>query len=459
MTYMISTNGNAFSYNRLSKPKQSDIQGFRGAIFHCLSDPDKAGSNAAVEYFEDGLLLVNNGRVLNCGPAAALIKHLPDNILITDYSGKLILPGLIDCHVHYPQTDIIASRGKQLLDWLETYTFPAEAKFAQQAHAEQAAEFFLDELLRNGTTTAMVMPTVHATSVEAFFKASQQRKLRMISGKVMMDQNAPEYLLDTPETAYQESKNLIEKWHRQDRLSYAITPRFAPTSSEQQLAAAGRLAAEYPDTYIHSHVAENQKEVEWVAKLFPWSRSYLDVYDRYNLLRERAIYAHGIYLDIHDLQRLQQTGAALAFCPTSNNFLGSGLFDLHRAQSKRVKVGLATDVGGGTSFSMLQTMSDAYKVQQHLGVSMSSIQGFYLATLGAATALNLQDKLGNFAAGKEADFIVMDLEATPLIKRRLQSANSIEEKLFIMMMLGDDRAISATHILGQCVYTKPALLQ
>ena len=441
----------------ISTEHRAGPHAYRGAIFHCLKQATEETDHKAVEYFEDGLLLINDGRVVQCGPFVQLSKALPQDLPIKDYSGKLIMPGLIDCHSHYPQTDVIASHGKQLLDWLETYTYPAEEKFADIAHAEHAAAFFLDELLRNGTTTALVMPTIHPVSVDAIFSAAQKRNMRLLSGKVMMDRNGPKNLLDTSQSAYRESKQLIEKWHRQGRLDYAITPRFAPTSTDQQLKIAGQLAQEHPDTYVHSHVAENQQEVDWVAKLFPWSRSYLDVYDHFGLLRERAIYAHGIYLDDKDMNRLQETGAALAFCPSSNNFLGSGLFNLKRARDKGVKVGLATDVGGGTSFSLLQTLSDAYKVQQHLGHSLSSIQGFYLATLGGAKALCLEDKLGNFETDKEADFIVMDLAATPLIERRLAQANSIQEKLFAMMMLGDDRAISATYILGELAYTKPAL--
>ncbi|HHJ19849.1 MAG TPA: guanine deaminase, partial [Gammaproteobacteria bacterium] len=260
-------------------------------------------------------------------------------------------------------------------------------------------------------------------------------------------------LQDTPELAYTQSQALIEKWHKKDRLHYAITPRFAPTSSEAQLTQAGRLAKTYPDTYIHSHVAENKQEVAWVAELFPDSRSYLDVYDHYHLLRERSVYAHGIYLDDADLQRLYDTGGAIAFCPTSNQFLGSGLLDLERLYTHQVPVALATDIGGGTSFSMLQTLNEAYKVQQLQGQSLSAHQGFYLATLGSAKALCLDDQIGNFIPGKVADFVVLDSQATPLIKHRMQRAKTLDEKLFVFMMLGDDRVIEATYIMGQCVYS------
>lgn len=432
----------------------SSLQAFRSSIYHCLSDPGSSNNITATEYFDDGLMIIEHGHIAKIGSAKELLKQLPADIPVKNYTDKLILPGFIDTHTHYPQTEIIASYGEQLLEWLNKYTFPAEAKFADEEYAQSAAEFFLDETLKNGTTTACVMATVHPGSVDAIFSAAQQRKLRLIAGKVLMDRNAPDDLQDTAKTGYQQSKGLIEKWHKNDRLHYAITPRFAPTSTEEQLKQAGLLAAEYPDTYIHSHVAENEKEVAWVSKLFPWSRSYLDVYDHYGLLRDRSVYAHGIHLNDSDVERLQQTGAALAFCPTSNGFLGSGLFNLDRMRNNDVRVGLATDVGGGTSFSLLQTLNEAYKVQQLVGNRLPASRGIYLATLGGAESLYLDDKIGNFEVGKEADFIVMDYQATPLIKHRIEKANTIDEKLFILMMLGDDRTISATYIMGECVYAK-----
>ncbi len=429
--------------------KKGQRHAVRGSLFHCLCDPGPGGDSRASEYFEDGLLLIENGRIVEYGPALPALARLPENTPITDYSGKLILPGFIDAHIHYPQTDIIASYGAQLLEWLNKYTFPTEAKFGNPEHAEEVAEFFLDELLRNGTTTAMVMPTIHPVSVDAIFSAAQKRNMRLISGKVLMDRHAPDNLCDTPREAYEQSSILIEKWHKRDRLLYAITPRFAPTSTEAQLSEAGKLAAEYPDTYVHSHVAENREEIAWVEALFPWSRSYLDVYHKFGLLRERSLFAHGIHLDKTDRKLLEKSGATLAFCPTSNTFLGSGLFDLEDTRQHNVRVGLATDVGGGTSFNMLQTLSDAYKIQQLAGRNLAPTQGIYLATLGSAQALYLEDKLGNFLPGKEADFIVLDDQATPLISRRTSTTTSIEEKLFVFMKLGDDRAIYATHIMGE----------
>ena len=321
-------------------------QAFRGSIFHCISDPGPHGDEAAVEHIDDGLLVVEDGIVVKTGLAADLLPEMSDSTSIEDYSGKLIVPGLIDCHVHYSQVDIIASYGEQLLDWLNRYAYPAEMRFADEEHARSVADFFLDELLRNGTTTAVVFATVFPQSVDAIFSAAEERGMRLIAGKVLMDEHCPEELRDDPQSAYADSKALIEKWHGKGRLGYAITPRFALTSSEEQLAAAGRLAAEYPDTWIHTHLAENQQEVNQIARQFPSRRSYLDVYDHHGLLRERAMYAHCLHLDEADRALMAEKGGAGAFCPTSNLFLGSGLFDLDAMTDAGVRVGLATDVGG-----------------------------------------------------------------------------------------------------------------
>ncbi len=431
-------------------PTDSSTVAYRASVLHFLNDPGENSNSDAYEYFEDGLLVIEDGLVKSLGNAQTLLDQIPSDIEVVDYSGKLIIPGLIDTHVHYPQTDIIASYGEDLLHWLNTYTFPTEGLFGNAQHAAEVAEFFLDELLRNGTTTALVLATVHPESANAIFTASRKRNMRMIAGKVMMDRNAPDYLLDTPESSYEESAILIDKWHKVDRLLYAVTPRFAPTSSDAQLEFVAKLSKEYPDTYVHTHVAENAKEVAWVKKLFPWSRSYLDVYDHHGLLRERSMYAHGIYLDEVDRKRMGETGAAIASCPTSNTFLGSGLFNCFRALAEGIRVSIATDVGGGTSFSMLQTLAEAYKVQQLSGQQLSPIRLLYLATLGNARALYLDDVIGNFNQGKEADFIVIDYAATPLIERRIKSAKTLQEKLFAMIILGDDRAVFATYIMGKC---------
>jgi len=423
----------------------------RGDILHFLADPGENGQDdpRTHEYLSGGGLLIENGRVVRCGVWKEVAAAAPPGTQCVDYSGKLILPGFVDTHIHYPQTDIIASPGHGLLDWLERYTFPAECNFADTAHAVEVAEFFCEELLRNGTTTALVFGTVHPQSVDAFLGVAGRRGLRMVAGKVMMDRHCPEFLRDTAQSAYDDSKRLIETWHGIARLGYAITPRFAITSSEAQMEMVGALAREYPTLSVHSHVAENQAEVAWVRKLYPWSRSYLDVYDRYGLLRPGAVYAHCIYLDENDRKRMAESGSSAAFCPTSNFFLGSGLFDLRQALDEGMSVGVATDVGGGTSFSMLRTLGAAYFVSHLKGYVLSPLRAFYLATLAGAKVLGMEALIGNFLSGREADFVVLDPFATPLLARRMAAAQSLEERLFLWLTLGDDRAIEATHVMGE----------
>jgi guanine deaminase len=421
----------------------------RGAILHFRSDPGAGDHPGSYEYLEDGLLVIAGGHIEQLGPAAALLAGAARDVPVVAHPHGLIVPGFIDTHVHYPQTDVIASGGRQLLDWLRDYTFPAEARFADAAHAREVAEFFLDELLRNGTTTAQVFGTVHKTSVTQFFEAAAARSLRMIAGKPLMDRNCPPALRDTAASGERESRELIETWHGHDRLQYAITVRFAPASTEAQLESAGRMARDFPDAFVHSHLAENREEVAWVRDVFPWSKNYLDVYDRYGLLRERATYAHCIWLEPAERLRMAASGAAAAFSPTSNLYLGSGLFDLDASDAAGLRYALATDVGGGTSFSMLRTMGEAYKVAQLQGQWLSPLRAFYLATLGAARTLRLDDRIGSFAAGREADFVVLDLRATPLLARRSALCTSLEEMLLVLMTLGDDRAVAATYVLGR----------
>ncbi len=427
----------------------ADARAIRGTIVHCVDDPAGPLGEAAVEIVEDGLVVIRDGRFVEIGDAPALLAALPQDVPVDDHRGRLVVPGFVDCHVHYSQCDVIASHGTRLLEWLERYTFPAEARFADPEHAREAAAFFLDELLRNGTTTALVFPTVHPGSVDALLEAARERGMRLAAGKVLMDRNCPEPLRDTPERAYDESSALIARWHGVERLLYAITPRFAPTSSDAQLEAAGALAAEHPDAFVHSHVAENAEEVAWVRELFPWSRSYLDVYDRFGLLRERAVYAHCIHLDEADRARMAESGAAMALCPTSNLFLGSGLFDLDGARRAGVAAGMATDVGGGTSFSMLRTLAEGYKVAQLRGQDIAPFHALYLATLGGARALRLDSAIGSLEPGKEADLVVLDPEATPLLARRTAAAESVEEQLFAQVVLGDDRSIARTYVMGE----------
>ncbi|MDB5907864.1 MAG: guaD [Massilia sp.] len=428
------------------------LRAYRASLLHFHADPAFAAH--AYSWHEDGLLLVDGDKIRAAGDYATLAAALPEGTEVHDYRGKLVVPGFIDTHVHFPQTDMIASPAPGLLPWLEKYTFPTERQFADPEHGREVAEFFLDELLRCGTTTAMVYCTVHKESVDAFFEASEARGLRMIAGKVLMDRNCPEFLADTAEGGARDSEYLIGKWHKRGRSLYALTPRFAPTSSEAQLTLTGELAAAYPDTYIQTHVSENLDECKWVKSLFPGSRSYLGVYDRYGLLRPRAVLGHCIWLDDRDFARMAETQSAAAVCPTSNLFLGSGLFDFERADAAGVALSLASDVGAGTAFCMLQTMNEAYKLARMKGSYLPALRMFYLATLGAARALQLEGTIGSFVPGAEADFIVLDPKATPLLARRSAEFENLEELLFALALLGDDRAIAATYSGGRRVHLR-----
>ncbi len=430
----------------------SNTKAFRASILHFTDEP--AVSDKAHAWHEDGLLVVEQGRVLAAGDYDRLKDTLPPGVQVRDYRGKIIMPGFVDTHIHYPQTDMIASPAPGLLPWLESYTFPTERQFKDPEHARGVADFFVKELLRCGTTTAMVYCTVHQESVDAFFGAAEAHNLRMAAGKVMMDRHCPDFLQDTAEAGARESEELIHRWHNKGRNMYALTPRFAPTSTEAQLAMCGELARAYPDTYVQTHVAENTDEVAWVKSLFPEARSYLDVYDKFGLLRKRSMYAHCIWLDDEDRARMADTGAAVSMCATSNLFLGSGLFDFAAADRQKVAMSLATDVGGGTSFSMLQTMNETYKVARMGGTYLPALRMFYMATLGGARSMQLEGTVGNFVAGAEADFIVVDPKATPLLERRTTRCNSLEELLFALALLGDDRTIAATYAAGVQVHQR-----
>jgi guanine deaminase len=425
---------------------------FRAQLLTFNGDP--AHSSIAAVFHEDGLLIVEDGHVVATGAYAALSSQLAPGTQVQDMRGKLIVPGFIDTHIHYPQTDMIASPAPGLLPWLETYTFPTERRFADPAYAQDTASFFVEELLACGTTTALVYCTVHKESADALFTESEARNLRMVAGKVLMDRNCPEFLRDTAQSGYDDSADLIGRWHNRGRQMYALTPRFAPTSTEAQLEACGVLARQHPDVFIQSHVAENTDEVKWVADLFPGHRSYLDIYDHYGLLRRRAVYGHCIYLDAEDRKRMAQTGAVASHCPTSNLFLGSGLFDFDKADEAGMPIALATDVGGGTSFSMLQTMNEAHKVARLTGHHLTATRMFWLATAGAAEALDLADKVGTLAPKSEADFVVLDPQATPLLARRTARPASLEELLFAFALLGDDRAIFETYAAGKRVHKR-----
>jgi guanine deaminase len=424
----------------------------RGRLLSFVDDPALVGDAASHRYLDDGVVVIEQGIIAAVGPAAELLKTLPPDTPVDHHPGRLVLPGLIDTHIHYPQTRVIGSYGAQLLEWLERYTFVEEQKLKDPAHAAAVADFFLDELFRNGTTTAVVYCTVHPESVEAFFTASHRRNARMIAGKVMMDRGAPPGLLDTAEAGYRESKALLQRWDGVGRQLYAVTPRFAITSTGPQLEAAGALLREHPSTYLQTHLSENTNEIALARELFPESSSYTDIYDRHGLLGPKSLFGHCIHLGEDELARLSATGSIAVFCPTSNLFIGSGLFDMAmlREPARPVRVGLATDVGGGTSYSMLRTAAEAYKVLQLRRQNLPALDAFYLMTLGNARALSLEERIGALEPGREADLVVLDARATPAMAHRMDTVEGdLAEELFVLMTMGDDRAVRATYIAGE----------
>jgi guanine deaminase len=440
-------------------PPQVTQGAIRGRLLTFSGDPAELGAAASHRYLEDGLIVLEDGRIAQVGEARDLLPELDDATRVDHYPESLIMAGFIDLHIHYPQTQVIASYGAQLLDWLQTYTFVEEQKFGDPEHAAAVARFFLDELQRNGTTTAAVYCTVHPESVEAFFTESARRNTRMIAGKVLMDRGAPEGLLDTPQSGYDQSKALIARWHGQGRQHYAVTPRFAITSTEAQLEATGALMSEHPDAHFQTHLSENLREIETVKALFPQAASYTDVYDRFGLLGPRSLFGHCIHLEEGERARLSETGSVVVFCPTSNLFIGSGLFDLERARrdpaGHPLRVGMATDVGGGTSYSMLRTLAEAYKVLQLQGQNLPALQAFYKITLGNARALGLEQNIGALEPGRDADIVVLDSRATPAMAHRMETIDdNLAEELFVLMTLGDDRSVRATYIAGERLHSR-----
>jgi len=391
---------------------------------------------------------VEDGKIAAVGPAAELLPHLPPGTAVEHHPGKLILPGFIDPHIHLPQTRVIASDGAQLMEWLERYTFTEEAKYDDPAIAEAGARFFLDELLRNGTTTAAVYGSVHGQSAEALFAESVKRGTGMIAGKVMMDRNAPPTLRDTAQSSYDESKALIARWHGNGRQRYAVTPRFAITSTPAQLEAAGALLNEHDGVYLQTHLSENQAEIDATLKLFPEARDYTGVYDRFGLLGARSLFGHCLHLSDAELDRLAETRSVAVFCPTSNLFLGSGLADRERLAG-RVRLGIATDVGAGTSYSMLRTAAEIYKIEQLQGRSLPVHEAFRWITRGNAEALSLLGEIGEIEAGRYADLVVLDSCATEAMAHRMERCESLEEELFVLLTLGDDRAVAGTYVCGE----------
>jgi guanine deaminase len=429
---------------------EPSIRAFRGELLSVPRDPrDDAG---AIRHEADGLLVIEQGVIVARGTYADLAGRFAD--VPTTCLPGLIVPGFVDAHIHYPQMDRIAAHGEQLLDWLDRHIFPAEQAFASRAHADAVADAFLDELLRNGTTSALVFATVHAHSVDALFEAALLRQMRIVSGKVLMDLG-PAGLADTPQSGHAQTEALIARWRGRGRLGYAITPRFALTSSDQQLAIAGQMLAAHPEVLLHTHLAENQREIAAVAQRFAQASDYLDVYDRFGLVGARSVFAHGVHLPDRSCARLAQSGAGIAICPGSNLFLGSGFFDFGQAEAFGVRTGLGTDVGAGTTFSMLHTAGLAYQAAQARGHRLDPFRALYLATAGSAALLHMADRVGALEPGQEADFVVLDTAATPLLARRTAGAN-VADRLFALQILGDDRAIRQTYIMGRCAWDRMA---
>lgn len=416
----------------------------RSSIFHFLSKDD-------YQFIEDGLLVVINGLVTEVGSAQELLPRWQNIVKVKDERGKILMPGFVDGHVHAVQSGVIASYGAQLLDWLENYTFPYESRFSDPKFSEQISKFFFQQLLLNGTTTAAIYSSVHQASIEAIFKESICLNMRVIAGKTAMDRNAPSQLLEETNSTITVNEKLIEEYHKHSRISYALTPRFAITSSNEQLRQLGLLKAKYPIMHVQTHISENAEEISNVRQLFPKRKDYLDVYEHHGLVGKNTLLGHGIHLSESEWKRVKDSGASLIHCPSSNLFLGSGLFDLKNCLDLDIPVALGSDVGGGTSFSMLKTAAAAYQVASLRGFKPDAKTMYYLLTLGGAKALGLDEKIGNFITGKEADFILIDLEAQDICKNRIAETQDIEEALFALMMLGDDRNIDSVYLMGEKV--------
>ena len=418
----------------------------RGRLLTFHADPDETADNH--RYLEDGALLIRDGRIAAIGDGPTLARDNPGATQI-DHRPHLILPGFIDPHLHFPQGQVVASYAAQLLDWLNDTTFPAEAAFADPAHAARMADAFLDMLLGHGTTTACAFGSSHPASIDALFTAAEARGMAMLGGKVMMDRNAPDSVLDTAQSSYDDSRALIERWAGRGRLTYAITPRFAITSTPEQLEAAGALAAEYPDLPVQTHLNENRAEIDLTLSLYPRARDYLDIYERYGLLGPRSLMGHAIYLNAREIRRMAETGTRAIHCPTSNLFLGSGLFDRDGLREAGVVTGVATDIGGGTSWSMLRTLDEAYKVSQMKGQRMTPLASFHWATRGNALALGMADRIGTLDVGTDADLVVLDAGATPAMRLRADTVETLAQELFLLQTLGDDRSVVETYVAGR----------
>lgn len=422
---------------------------YRARIFTPVADPFSGSLSTSYRSWDDGYLAVEGERIAGAGPWS----ERPDGTAVIDLGRDVLLtPGFVDTHLHAPQLEMIGSYGGHLLEWLNRYTFPTEGKFRDPEYAKKIAASLFDELLRHGTLCALIFSTIHREATEAFFEEAERRGVRAIIGKTMMDRNAPDFLLENPRDAYDNSSALLKRWHNRGLLRYAITPRFAPTSTPELLDVAGTLKREFPDAYVQTHISENLSEVAWVHELFP-DAEYADVYDGYGLLGPRTVLAHGVHLTEEELDLLSRRGSHIAHCPNSNLFLGSGLFRLHHVLESGVSVGLGSDIGAGTTPSMFSAMADAYKVQQVQHISLSPFHLWYLATLGGARALSLDGETGSLESGKSADFLALDLQATPLLALRSERASSIEDLLAAFIFMGDDRAVRSAWVAGRQVWS------
>lgn len=426
----------------------------RGRVLTFVAEPQGIDDTASYRYIQDGAVFVRNGKIVEIGSYGDIRKLAGTDPEVADHRPNLILPGFIDMHLHFPQTQAIASYGAQLLEWLNTYIFVEEQKFARADHAAEVADRFMDELLSNGTTTAVAYCSVHPESVEAYFTAAEARGMCVIGGKVMMDRNAPDALRDTPQQGYDETKRLIEKWHGRGRAHYAISPRFAITSTPEQMDMSGALVAEHPGCYVQTHLSENRDEIAFATSLYPEAKDYTDIYAQYGLLNDRTLLGHCIHMSEREISVLAETGAVGVFCPTSNLFLGSGLFDGARFDRLGARWSVATDVGAGTSFSMLETMDEAYKVLHLQGQRLTPLNSFYRMTRGNALALGLERHIGSLEAGADADIIVLDSTAKSAMEYRMRTATSLAEELFILQTMGDDRCVSEVYVAGKAMKTK-----
>jgi len=420
----------------------------RGRVLSFRTEPQSPDDRSAFDYFEDGAILIEGGIIRAVGDHAAVAQGATGAETI-DHRPHLLTAGFIDPHIHFPQTQVIASWGAQLLDWLNTYTFPEESRYSDPALAQRMAARFFDQLVAHGTTTAVAFCSVHKASADAYFAEAARRNMRMIGGKVMMDRNAPQGVTDTPQSAYEDSKALIEAWHGKGRALYAISPRFAITSTPEQLEAAGALAAEHPDCHIQTHLSENHDEIAYTLRLYPKARDYLDIYEARGLVGPRALFGHCLHLEPREIAALAETGSHPVFCPTSNLFLGSGLFDDAGLRARGIVSGVATDVGGGTSYSMLQTMNEGYKALALRGQKLHPYRAFYWITRGNAAVLGLSDRIGALQAGMEADIVALDARSTPAMALRMERAETLAEELFVLQIMGDDRAVVQTYVSGE----------